>query len=274
MTAHSAIRLFGGVLAFALTSFFSGLAMAQAEESVEASPTDAWKFSVGAGVVTVPKYPGSDQYKVRALPILGASYGRYFVGGLPGGGVPLGVGALIVRDPAWSLGVGLGGGLDKARKESDDSRLHGLGDIDQALRASVFGGYAQRGYALRGNVATDVSGKGQGTLASLELEGRYALTSQVMLSAGPGLTWADRKYTQTFFGIDSAQSAASGRATYRAGSGLNSVRLSLGIEYAPAPRWKVGVRGSVGRLEGDAADSPITVDKKQNTVAVFGSYRF
>ena len=274
MTARFAIRLFGGVLAFALTSFFSSLAMAQAEESVEPSPTDAWKFSVGAGVVTVPKYPGSDRYKVRALPILGASDGRYFVGGLPGGGVPLGVGALIVRDPAWSLGVGLGGGLGKARKESDDSRLHGLGDIDQALRASVFGGYAQRGYALRGNVATDVSGKGQGTLASIELEGRYALTSQLMLSAGPGLTWADRKYTQTFFGIDSAQSAASGRATYRAGSGLDSVRVSLGIEYAPAPRWKVGVRGSIGRLEGDAADSPITVDKKQNTVAVFGSYQF
>jgi outer membrane protein len=76
----------------------------------------------------------------ESITSLGANYGRYFIGGLPGGGALLGAGALLVRDPNWSLGVGLGGGVGKARKESDDSSLQGLGDIHQAVLASVFGG--------------------------------------------------------------------------------------------------------------------------------------
>ena len=255
-------------------SFVTTIALAQADEGIEPPLSESWKFSVGIGVVDHPKFPGSDQREMRALPILGASYGRYFVGGLPGGGVPLGLGANLYRDRNWSLGVGLGGGIGKARKESDDSRLAGLGDIDNTVRAAIFGGYTVGWLAMRGNVATDIGGKGQGTLASVELEGRYRLTPELTLTGGPGLTWADRKYTQTFFGIDAAQSVSSGRAEYSAGSGLNSVRVSVGALYSLTPQWEFGLRGSIGRLQGDAADSPLTFRAKQTNVGLFGSYRF
>jgi outer membrane protein len=268
----------GLVLAYlgvtASLAFVSTAARAQAEESIEPPLSDSWKFSVGLGAVSQAEFPGSDQRKTRVLPILGASYGRFFVGGLPGGGVPLGVGANLYQSGSWKFGMGLGGGFGKARKESDDSRLAGLGDIDNTPRAAVFGSYAADWLALRGNVSTDIGGKGQGTLASVELEGRYRLTPELMLSAGPGLTWADRKYTRTFFGIDLAQSVASGRAEYSAGSGLNSLRFSLGAVYSVTPQWQFGVRGSLGRLQGDAAESPLTFRAKQTDVGLFTSYRF
>jgi MipA family protein len=255
-------------------TFAPTAARAQAEESIEPPLSDSWKFSVGLGAVSQAKFPGSDQRKTRVLPILGASYGRFFVGGLPGGGVPVGVGASLYQDRNWTFGVGLGGGFGKARKESDDNRLAGLGDISNTPRAAVFGSYSTGWLALRGNVSTDIGGKGQGTLASVELEGRYRLTPELMLSAGPGLTWADRKYTQTFFGIDSAQSVASGRAEYSASSGLNSFRFSLGAVYSVTPQWQFGVRGSLGRLQGDAANSPLTFRAKQADAGLFTSYRF
>jgi len=95
-----------------------------------------------------------------------------------------------------------------------------------------------------------------------------------MLTAGPGLVWADHKYQQTFFGIDPAQSLASGLAAYDAKSGVNTVRLNLGVNYKISPRWDVGVRTSLGRLTGSATDSPITESKNQNSFALITSYGF
>jgi MipA family protein len=261
--------------AAALLVALPGAVHAQAEEGIEPpAAADSWKFSLGLGVVSQPRYPGSDRRDTRVLPIVGANYGRYFVGGLPGGGVQLGVGAVLLRAPQWSLGVGFGGGIGKARKESDDSRLRGLGDIDPTLRGSLFGSYSAGFLALRGNVSTDLAGKGQGTLASLEIGALWQPVARLTLGAGPGLTWADRKYTQTFFGIDAAQAAASQRAVYSPSGGINNLRFAVGAEYGVTPQWQLGVRATAARLQGDAGRSPITASRSQNTVAVFGSYRF
>ena len=248
--------------------------MAQAVDGIEPSTPDSWRFAVGVGGVRVPRYPGSDLRKTELVPVLSAGYGRFFVGGLPGGGVPLGLGAFLLQDQHWKLGVGLGAGFGTPRRESDDPRLAGLGDIHNTPRAGLFGSFTQDWLIVRSNVATDVGGHDEGTLASIEIEGRYRLIGRLTISAGPGLTWADHKYTQTFFGINAQQSAASGRPEYTVGSGVNSVRFMLGAEYGLTPRWGVGVRASLARLRGDAGNSPITVDKSQDTFGFFTAYRF
>ena len=239
----------------------------------QAAP-DEWKFTAGLGVASSPLYPGSADTKVRALSVLSAGYGRYFVGGVPGAGIPAGVGAYLVQDQHWRLGVGLGGNIESPRKESDSPRLRGLGDIDRTALGAVFGSYADQWFELRAGVLGDIGGKHHGTRVSLDAELRYALTDRLMITGGPGLTWADGQYTQTFFGIDAAQSAASGLAVYTAKSGINSVRIGFGANYGLTPNWGIGARITASSLRGDAADSPITEKKSQNTVAVFVTYRF
>lgn len=248
-------------------------ALAQSDAPATAS-ADAWRFSVGAGVISSPKYPGSSERKTNAVPLLSAAYGRFFLGGVPGAGVPVGLGVNLVDGSQWKFGVGLGVDIRKPRRESDSTRLTGLGDVPSTAHGAVFGSYTQDWFVARASLRTDVGGKHEGTLGTLDLEGRYAVAPNLLLTAGPGLTYADSHYTQTFFGIDSGQSARSGLATYSTGAGLNSLRFSVGADYRLTPRWFVGARATAVSLRGDARHSPITEDTSQPTFGIFGGYRF
>ena len=236
--------------------------------------TDDWRFSLGAGVASRPLYPGSAERTVSAVPMIGANYGRYFIGGVPGAGVPTGIGAYLVHDDTWKLGVALGGNLSSPRKESDSPLLQGMGDIDATALAAVFGSYSYKWIGARLGVVTDIAGHDQGTRVGLDVDFRYKVTDQLFLSAGPGLTWADGTYTQTFFGVTPAQSIASGYPVYKAGSGINMIRFNLGANYQLTPQWGAAARASLASLRGDAEDSPITEKKAQNTIGLFVNYQF
>lgn len=250
------------------------LAAAPLVAHAQEAPSDEWKFTVGLGAASIPKYPGSAEHKVRAFPVISANYGRYFIGGVPGAGVPAGIGAFIVTDPHWKLGLGLGGNLEKPRKESDSDRLRGLGDIDGTVLGAVFGSYTDRWFVARANVIGDIGGKQQGGRFSLDVEGRYSPGGGVLLSAGPGLTWASHAAMQTYFGIDADQAARSGRAVYTPKSGIESIGFTVGADWQVSAQWGIGTRIGAKQLQGDAAASPITEKKIQTTSAVFVAYRF
>ena len=235
---------------------------------------DTWQVTLGAGVVSSPEYPGASDNKTRALPVISATYGRYFIGSVPGVGVPAGLGAYLYQDSQWRIGVAIGGGIGKARDESDDPRLRGLGNIDGTARGGVFASYQGSWYAVRANVMTDIGGKDQGTLAALDFDARYVPLRGLTLTAGPGLIWADNAYTRTFFGIDGLQNVRSGLARYEAKGGINSVRFSVGASYRLTPNWMLNARVTAAELRGDAVNSPITADKSQVTFGMFASYRF
>ena len=235
---------------------------------------DSWRFSAGLGVVSQPRYPGSADTKTTVLPVFSANYGRYFIGAVPGAGVPVGVGAYLVQDSHWRVGAALGGNLNKPRKESDSARLAGWGDIDGTALGSVFASYSDSWWKVGANVITDLGGKDQGTRVSMDFEAKYSPMANLLLTAGPGFTWADGKYTQTFFGITPAQSASSGLPRYSAQSGVNAVNFNIGANYQLDAQWGLGARFTTSRLRGDAANSPITEKKAQNTFGVFASYRF
>jgi MipA family protein len=233
----------------------------------------AWRVSVGGGLVSAPKFPGADSQRILALPFVAASYGRFFFGADPGAASLGGVGVNLYRDSHWRLATALSAGLSR-RKESDDPRLQGLGDVDRTVSAGVGVTYTQDWFALSTSVLTDVLNRGHGTLARFDARARYRAGERLTFFAGPGVTWADNRYTQTFFGVDANQSAASGLPQFDAHAGLNSVRLSLGAGYRFDRHWGAGVFGSISRLQGDAASSPITEDKSQYFVGAVVSYRF
>ena len=142
------------------------------------------------------------------------------------------------------------------------------------MRAGVFGSYSFGRYVLRASAGSDISGNDQGTIARFDAIARFRPSERLTLSAGPGITWADSEYTRTFFGVDADQSARSGLPQYEAKSGLNSARFSLGATYQITGDWSAGAFFTAARLQGDAADSPVTQDKSQNSAAAFINYRF
>jgi outer membrane protein len=183
------------------------------------------------------------------------------------------VGAYLYRDSTWRLSAALSADLAR-RKESDDPRLQGLGDVRRTASFGVAASYTLDWLTARARVATDILGRDQGTLARLDTLARWRAGDRLSFFAGPGATWADGRYTRTFFGVDAGQSARSGLPQFEAKGGLNSVRFSVGANYRIDLRWRLGAFASYSKLKQDAAASPITEDQSQRFVGVFVSYRF
>jgi len=247
---------------------------AQAQARLEQATDDSWRFSAGLGVFSRPKYPGSGDSDAVAVPLVSANYGRYFIGGTPGAGFPFGVGFNLIQSDTWRFGVALGGELTKPRKASDAPILHGWGDISQTALGSVFAAYTLDWLTVRGFLVSDLGGHDQGTRIAVDIEGKYPVDERLTLTAGPGVTWANGKYSQTFFGINARQSLVAGIAPYAADSGVNTVRFSVGALYHLSAQWSIGASVTAAWLQGDAENSPITEDKLQTTYGLFASYRF
>lgn len=247
---------------------------AMAQPGPMATGDDAWRFSVGAGVFSRPKYPGSGDTKIVAVPVLSANYGRFFIGGTPSAGLPLGIGAYLIQNETWRAGVAVGADLDKPREASDAPILNGWGDISATTLAAAFGSYTHQWLTLRAAVVSDIGGHGAGTRVMLDAEAKYSPMEGLLLSAGPGITWANNSYTQTYFGINAAQSVVAGVPQYNTSSGINALNFAVGAFYRLSANWNIGARVNAVWLQGDAANSPITEDKSQNVYGLFASYLF
>jgi outer membrane protein len=236
--------------------------------------SDKWKFILGGGVINEARYPGSRDYFTHGLPLVSVSYGRYFFGGAPGGGTPAGAGAYLVHTENWAVGIDIGAGVRKPRRASDAPILRGWGDIPGTARGGMFASYTRDWVSVRGSVSDDLGGHHEGVLASLAVEAKYHATPHLTLSIGPEVTWVNGQYANTFFGINSAQSAIAGIAPYRVKSGVNTVGGSAGATYMLTNHWSLGAHVGYGKLQGDAADSPVTTDNTQRVYGAFFMYRF
>jgi outer membrane protein len=214
------------------------------------------RAAIGPGFAVAPRFEGSDHDRARLVPALHLAYGPVYAGNG-------GLGVLLYGDRGWRLGANLSLG---GRKESADPRLQGLGDVDRSVLAGLFAVYSSRHVAVRAHVASDVGGNGQGRLARLDVFGRLAARERLALFAGPGLTWADRRHMQTFFGVTADQAARSGYLEFAAKAGVSSIRLSAGSAYQLAPDWRIAALFTLARLEGDAGASPIVASRTQQSL--------
>jgi outer membrane protein len=239
-----------------------------------AADGEGWHYLAGSVAISQPRYPGSADTRIDGFPLLLATRSRYFIGHMPGSGLPLGVGAFLLQGEGGRVGIALGAGLGKLRRESDSPRLRGLGDIDSTARVSLFASGSLPWLTARGHLSADIGGGDQGLEAALELVHTVRVTEALSLSAGPGLTWGDARNAQSSFGIDALQSARSGRPGFTAGGGLRTVHFSVGAEYRLSARWNLGAMLMAGSLQGDAARSPIAEAKAQTSGGVFAVCRW
>lgn len=238
-----------------------------ANTNANASTDSKWKIALGPGVVVTPKYPGSRQLSVFPFPALDISYDdRIFSQG------PDVLGVNVLRGPAYHLGAALSFDF-QTRKESDDPRLHGLGDVHGGPKLKLFADYTV--WAFTGSVALyqDIAGHHQGTTVSTDVVAS-APVGGWLFSVGPGLTWANGTYTRTFFGVSSQQSAASGLPVYNTSAGVRDIHMNAVVTYDISKHWVGSVSATFGRLEHNAANSPITERKFELNTLASVNYRF
>ncbi|MGO4307062.1 MipA/OmpV family protein [Cupriavidus sp. RAF12] len=253
----------------------SGIGHALAEPAPSDTPPAAeagarkgdWSVAAGPALYVAPDYPGARSSLVYPLVYQDIEYKRRFFSR----GFDL-LGAYLVNDDTWQVGADFQ--LDPTwRRAKDNARLNGLGDVHPTLRGRAFAQATWYFVTLSADIAQDIAGQGQGLVANGDLF--FSLpVGRWMFTMGPGTTWTDQRYMDTFFGVTQAQSSRSGLPVHAVGSGLREWHANAFVTYNISSHWQALAQVTFARLRGDAASSPITERRQQWTTMAAVTYRF
>lgn len=254
----------------AMLAVLSPLPVAAQAAAQATAPADAagWKFTVGGGAFVGPDYPGSDDYEVRAAPVLKVQKDKFYIK-TDGPGVR----ANVIPHGRFELGPVLryGGGRD----DVEDAVVDRLPDVDDAFWVGAFAAFKVPGLfgerdALGFEVeAVEATSGGNGAVVKLGVDYGQQVTQRLMLGVGLSSSYVDGDYADSYFSVSAAGAAASGLARYDAGAGIRDVTLSLNGRFAVTKSIGIGAVAGVSRMLGDAADSPV-VDDRGTATPVFG----
>jgi outer membrane scaffolding protein for murein synthesis (MipA/OmpV family) len=226
-----------------------------------------WGASIGAGVASVPRYPGASKDRARLIPLFSVDYGgRLFVG-------PFGVGVAAVRWQGLRAGPVLG--FERGRSASDGPRLLGLGDISTSVTAGVFAAYTRGPLEISATARQAVSHSTNGLSGLLQLNFRHAFSgARVLVVIGPDLEFGNGDFQRTWFGISPAQSAASGLPVYAARAGINRIGLHTALTYRASTHVLLRAFARFSDLTEDAAQSPVVERRAQVVIGAGVAYHF
>jgi len=223
-----------------------------------------WSLSIGLGGGVSPDYEGSNDYEFGFGPNISASWrDTIFYRGKS-------LGVNIIRKK--NLKAGLIAARAAKRKEDDNDKLEGLGDVDSGIEVGGFVSYRNKPWRFKAEARQEVDSGHEGALVELSV-GTNLPFAKPLVFVELGTTLASDDYMESFFGVDSQQSANSGLKKYNADAGIKDVNLSISAGYPITKRWRIGLMVEYKRLLGDAADSPIVDDKNQFVAGLGLTYR-
>ena len=233
--------------------------------------TPEWRIETGAALEPSPLYQGSKTYRVLVGPVIDVRYRD-----IAFASVGEGIGANLIRGENYRAGIAVG--YDLGRPARDDlTHLKGLGDISAAPVVKLFGSYViskDLPLVLRADVRQFLGGA-DGLTGDLEAYLPLPGSSETLVMLfGPSVTFADRLYMQTVFGVSPNQALASGYPDYLAHGGAKSAGFGFSATRFIEKHWLINADLAVNRLLGSASESPITQTKIQSVLAVSVAYRW
>lgn len=234
--------------------------------------------TLGAGVFAKPVYEGSKEFEAMPAPFFDIRLfdDRVFLN------LQDGIGANILKNGGWRAGVaiGYGGGRQRdggAFSRSSD-RLVGVPDIDGAAVGKIFGSYSFDPFSVEGAVRNRFASDGG---VSVELGAKYHISPlpRLRVSLGPQVTWANKEYNQTFFGVSeqtarAARSQGNNLTAYEPDAGFKDISFSVSGVYRLTDHWSVMGRAGVSQLIGPARKSPLVEEKTQPNLGLGVMYKF
>ena len=244
----------------------------------DASAPGAWSGSYGIGVATMPRYSGSDEYRVRPMPMAQLLYkGRYFLGGAQSSeGVALGAHLVSGASFGWSMEVA----TDGTRRERYADALAGMGNrtlssyVGTSMRYTV--GILSATAGVGTGLGDEIGTQGSASLGATRMFGRW------LTSVSGGATFANAKNMSFEYGIDAQQAlkrqtliangdprlSPSEAGTYTPDGGLKDTKVSATLGYAMTRRTTALVFASGRRLSDEASKSPIARKRDGGTVGM------
>ncbi|HEX7384336.1 MAG TPA: MipA/OmpV family protein [Burkholderiaceae bacterium] len=238
------------------------------------------RWVLGGSLNSAPDFAGSGHRDNKLSPLYALQYGRVRfstggAGGLLNFGIDVaGPGASAELKTSGKVKLGASLRIDNGRKPSDSADLAGLPEIRRTVRGRL---YASTSLTARWTASTSVSqdllGRDGGALATADLGYALPTSPRTTWTAGAGVSFGDRTYMRSYYGVTSAASATSGLPAFDAGAGPRDMHFGLGWTSALTPRW-IGFASLGGsRLLGDAAASPLTKNRNAVSMSVGIGYR-
>ena len=233
-------------------------------------------LTLGGGVDVAPRYSGSDKSRVSAAQVVDYSMANgFFISTTRGIGYGNNIGRLDYN-AAVSYRTG--------RKDKDVSSdsissgsdyLRGMGDIKGSAIVVPGLGYKVTDWLnLQLQAEIPVSERDNGEAVHFGISSPLYTSSKNAVTLGLTGSWGSGKYMQTYYGVNAAQSAASGFARHDAGAGIYAYSMNLDWTYRLTSRWSVLTSAGVTQLTGDVGDSPIVQRKTSPTGSLKVTYSF
>jgi MipA family protein len=242
----------------------AGVAHADATDDTSALTYHA---SVGPAIYAAPAFPGARDTRQVWFPFVDADIDDRFYTSAEDL-----LGIYAYKTEATQAGAAMEWDLTH-RISSDDDRLRGLPNVGETARFKLFASRTVSFVTGDVNVATDVAGHGQGTLAQANLWFTVPFDPTFSVSLGPGATWADTDYMRTFYSVTAAE-RGSLLPAFTSRAGVVDAHLNGLAEWVICSHYRIGASVYLADLKGDAASSPITERRGQSTVVGWIAYRF
>ena len=251
----------------------SALASGAAAEPARAPATSSdWTVMIGVEGRVLPSYEGSSNSMLRPFPMFDIRRaGTQASFRSPRDGFSFG----LLDSTRFQAGPTVKARF--ARNEGSDPDLRGLGDVGFTLEAGAFAEFWPAAWLRTRVELRQGIGGHHGLVSDLTADLVMPVTPQLTLSGGPRLTLASAAATSPYFSITPGQSAASGLPVYDAGGGLRSLGAGAQARYEWSPQWATHIFIEYERLAGDAANSPLVVQRgsrDQIQVGIGVSYSF
>jgi MipA family protein len=221
---------------------------------------------VGFIALDAPRYQGSDETKVTVVPgiFLHASSGLFAD---PFNGVGYSF------DPAGDMNYGVRVNLETGR--AVEKALPGFEKIKARVNPGAFANYAVNDkLTLKSALRLGVGDGADGSLLNLGASYKVYNENYVSVALNASVKYANSSYMQSYFGVSSAQSTASGLKTYQPSAGFSMAQVGVTAGFPISREIYIFSSASVQRLLGDAASSPLTKKQNQFTAFVGSVYSF
>jgi outer membrane scaffolding protein for murein synthesis (MipA/OmpV family) len=254
------LTLFASVI---FTSSLSAEAF-NTKKSIEQYPK--MSFAYGYGVMSSPKYEGADTNSLIMAPFLSLKYKNFSLNPISG------LRFNIVNQKKWS--GGLGAGIGFGRESKKDISLDGLGNLNSTVEGLVFIKYKTPFYSVTSEVAKDIlkSGHNGYTVKASIGTGFPLFNFTTFVRPSISITYADKNYLNSFFGVTEDQSMLTGFQEYSLKDELKDISTNLLLVYQISD--KVSLNGVIKYKEllGKIAKSPIIKASNQLSGSLSISY--
>ncbi len=259
----------GGIAVLAAMLFASGALAAGIDSpvAIENIPN-----VVGLGVGMIPDYLGSDNYTVAAAPFFRwtlAGSERYLQL------IATELSFNVLNHPNFILAPVLN--YRPGRDDVDDDRVDKMRDIDDTADVGISAGYVWKNKSNpRHRFVTSLTFYGdagdvyRGWLVQGGARYWYPVSKPIDLQIGVGATYGNSQYMDTYFGVDSRDSARSGLKKFEAGEGFRDVNAQLAAVFHFSMNWHVAAGVKYFALVSDASDSPIVDKRGDSNQFVYG----